>query len=70
MLPDQEQFFIIVMENILFCNMNALFSFDLFMVYIQECKQQILYTLNLGCRFIILRDLCNNQRPRSDITWP
>ena len=23
------------------CNMNALFSFDLFMVYIPECKQQL-----------------------------
>ena len=24
------------------CNMNAFFSFDLFMVYILECKQQII----------------------------
>jgi hypothetical protein len=23
------------------CNMNAFFSFDLFMVYISECKQQL-----------------------------
>jgi hypothetical protein len=23
------------------CNMNAFFSFDLFMVYIPECKQQL-----------------------------
>ena len=23
------------------CNMNALFSFDLFMVYKSECKQQL-----------------------------
>ena len=23
------------------CNMNELFSFDLFMVYIPECKQQL-----------------------------
>ena len=25
-----------------YCNMNAFFSFDLFMVYILECKQQLL----------------------------
>ena len=50
--------------------------FDLFMVFILECKQlirthkyEILYTLNLGCSFITLRELCNNQRPRCDIAW-
>ena len=26
---------------ILYCNMNAFFSFDLFMVYIPGCKQQL-----------------------------
>ena len=41
------------------CNMNAFFSFDLFMVYIPECKQQ-LRTLNLGCSFITPRESCNN----------
>ena len=25
----------------IYCNMNAIFSFDLFMVYIPECKQQL-----------------------------
>ena len=59
--------------------MNALFPFDLFMVYIPECKQQlktmkhryhILHTLNLCYCFITLREPCNNQRPRCDITWP
>ena len=61
--------------------MNAFFSFDLFMVYIPECNQQvrlwnntcryweILHNLNLGCSFIILRELCNNQWPRYDIAW-
>ena len=29
------------MTFILNCNMNAFFSFDLFMVYIPECKQQL-----------------------------
>ena len=24
-----------------YCNMNAFFSFDLFMIYIPECKQQL-----------------------------
>ena len=43
--------------------MNAFFSFDLFMVYINisECKQhlyryEILHTLNLGCNFMTLRE--------------
>jgi len=57
--------------------MNALFTFDLFMVYIPKCKQlwnntrryEILHTLNLGCSFINLRDPCNNQRPRCDNAW-
>jgi hypothetical protein len=61
--------------------MNAFFSFDLFMVYIPECNQhvrlwnntcrywEILHNLNLGCSFIILRELCNNQWPRCDIAW-
>ena len=51
------------------------------MVYTPECEQQlrniknntrkyeILHTLNLGCSFIVLRELCNNQRPRCDIAW-
>jgi len=30
-----------VYESIENCNMNAFFSFDLFMVYIPECKQQL-----------------------------
>jgi len=50
--------------------MNAFFSFDLFMIYIPECTQQlrnntrryeILHTLYLGW------EPCNNQRPRCDI---
>jgi hypothetical protein len=56
------------------CNINAFFSFDFFMVYIPECKQQlsnyeimhayeILHTLNVDCSFITLRESCNNQRP-------
>ena len=56
--------------------MNAFFSFDLFMVYIPECKQQlrtyryeIVHTLNMDCSFITLREPCNNQRPRCDIAW-
>ena len=60
--------------------MNAFFSFDLCMVYIPECKQQlrtmkytrryeILHTLNLGGSFITLREQGNNQQPRCDITW-
>jgi len=60
--------------------MNAFFLFDLFMVYIPECKQQlrtfkytrryeILHTLNLGCSFITLRELYNYQRPRHDFAW-
>ena len=28
-------------NNIGNCNINAFFSFDLFMVYIPECKQQL-----------------------------
>jgi hypothetical protein len=28
-------------QNMKPCNMNAFFSFDLFMVYIPECKQQL-----------------------------
>jgi hypothetical protein len=50
--------------------MNAFFFFDLFMVYLLECKQQLRtmkqydqipdivhLTLNLGCSFIPLREL-------------
>ena len=48
------------------CNINTFFSFDLFMVYIPECKLQ-LRTLNLGCSFITHREQCNNQRPRCDM---
>ena len=48
--------------------MNAFFSFDLFMVYIPECKQQlrtvtynthryeILHTLNLGCTVLLFSE--------------
>ena len=47
------------------------------MVYIPECKQQLIKTeiirdiapLNLGCSFIALRELCNNQRPRCGNAW-
>jgi hypothetical protein len=50
------------------CNMNSFFSFDLFMVYIPECKQQlgteinthryeILHILSLGCNVITLREI-------------
>ena len=60
--------------------MNELFSFDLFIVYIPECKQQLrtmkLYTLirdiahlNLGCSFISFIEPCNIQRPICDIAW-
>jgi hypothetical protein len=52
------------------CNMNALFSFHLFVVYIPEwrtiwnntCSYEILNNLNLSCSFITLRDPCDNQR--------
>ena len=27
--------------NVIYCSMNVLFSFDLFMVYLPECKQQL-----------------------------
>ena len=30
-----------MLNLLLHCNMNALFSFDLFMAYIPECKQQL-----------------------------
>ena len=30
-------------------------------------RYEILYTLNLGCSFITLREPCNNQLPRCDI---
>ena len=51
-----------------------------FMVYIPECKQQqelwnntcryeIFHTLNIVCGFITLRETCNNQPLRSDMTW-
>ena len=62
--------------------MNAFFSFDLFLVYIQECKQQLrtmkYYTNTRYCtpkiRVVVLMVLllsvpCNNQRPRCDIAW-
>ena len=47
------------------CNMNAFFSFDLFMVYIPECKQQ----LRTKKKYIQIQDIahfksgfpCNNQ---------
>jgi hypothetical protein len=52
------------------------------MIYIPECKQQlrkelrnntqryeILYTLNMGCSFITLREPCNNLGHRYDIAW-
>jgi hypothetical protein len=32
---------VILTRNIAPCSMNASFSFDLFMVYIQECNQQL-----------------------------
>ena len=32
-------------------------------------RYEILHTLNLGCSFITLRELCNNQRHRCDIAW-
>ena len=58
--------------------MNALFSFDLFMFYILECKQQLrtmkrckqipdIAHLNLGCSVIIIREACNTQLPTCDI---
>ena len=56
------------------CNMNAFFSFDIFMVCIQNVSKsqelwnntrryEMLHTLNLGCSFITLREPCNNLRP-------
>ena len=27
--------------NVIFCNMNSIFSFDLVMVFVPECKQQL-----------------------------
>ena len=58
--------------------MNAFFSFDLSMVY--ECEQELRtinntpryeigHPLNIGCSFVTLREPCNNQQPRCDITW-
>ena len=32
-------------------------------------RYEILYTLNLGCSFITLREPCNNQRPRCFKQW-
>jgi len=60
--------------------MKTFFSFDLFMVYISECKQQLktmkLYTqiqdiahFKSELYFITLREPCNNQQPRCDIAW-
>lgn len=60
--------------------MNALFPFDLFMVYIPECIQQLRTTkyytqirdsshINLGCSFNTLKEPCNDQRPKCDSTW-
>ena len=57
---------IIIIQNIFTinsirdCNMNAFFSFDLFMDYIPELwnntyRYEILQTLNLGCSFITLK---------------
>ena len=60
--------------------MNCFF-FDLCMLYIQECKQQlrtmkkntrrykILHTLNLDCSFITLRESYNDQQLRCYIAW-
>ena len=50
------------------CNMKTFFTFDVFMVW--DCiphADEILYTLNLSCSFITLREPCNNQRPSCDI---
>jgi hypothetical protein len=53
--------------------MNAFVSFDLFMVYKTAKNYEIIYvdtilhTLNLGCRFITLREPYNNQWPKCDI---
>ena len=47
---------------IVYCNMNAFFSFDFLMVHIPECKQELwnnTWTLNLGCSFITLREPCD-----------
>ena len=60
--------------------MNAFFSFDLFMVYIPECKQllrtmkyypqmQDIAHFKSGCSFISLREPCCNQRHTGDIAW-
>jgi hypothetical protein len=61
--------------------MNTFFSFDLVIVYIPECKQQlktikqstqiqdIAHFKYLGCSFITLREPCNKQRPKCDIAW-
>jgi len=32
-------------------------------------RYPLLYTLNLGCSNITLREPCNNQLPRCDIAW-
>ena len=59
--------------------MNS-FPFDLFMVYIPECKQELRTTcMNkytqirdiayLGGSFITVGEPCNNQHPRCDIAW-
>ena len=64
------------------CNMNPFFSFDLFMVYIvyqnvsnrselwnNTRRNEISHTSDLGCCFITLSEMCNNQLPRCDIAW-
>jgi hypothetical protein len=62
------------------CNMHAFFSFDLFMVYIPECKQQSRtmkqYTqirdiahFKSCLLFYYSQRACNNQRPICDIAW-
>ena len=32
-------------------------------------KCEILHTLSLGCNFITLKELYNNQRPKFDTAW-
>ena len=57
-----------IMKIYIFCNMNAFFSLDDFMVYIPECRQQLRHTLNLVCSFITLREPITNYLIQCHVT--
>jgi hypothetical protein len=49
-------------------NNSTLTLFCMTTIIFQNTRYEILHTLILGCSFITLREPCNNQRPRCDIT--